>query len=254
MGDQDWLDKGHGAGEGLQPMIKRSAPHAFDRVSIRSVLRGTDAPKPRNSRRNKALVGWLLYCATAVGGTAAAFTVRDTLFPALGAPTDNRVWPNPDTTLTTEHGSASTDDTRTTVTPTTLAATTLAAAAEAPTVPTVAGSSQGPGNSIDNSGPGAAGPGPNAGTGSGTGPAPGTTVDENQARGQGPGPGTTVADNPSDTSTPSSASTPTSAPGTPTSPAPADGDTSPGHQSGKGGGSGGGGGGGGGGGSNPSTP
>ncbi len=127
VGDQDWLDKGHGAGEGLQPMIKRSAPHAFDRVSIRSVLRGTDAPKPRNSRRNKALVGWLLYCATAVGGTAAAFTVRDTLFPSLGAPTDNRVWPNPDTTLTTEHGSASTDDTRTTVTPTTLAATTLAA-------------------------------------------------------------------------------------------------------------------------------
>ena len=74
-------------------MIKGSSSRAVDRVSIRSVLRGTDSAEAANCRRrrNKALVGWLLYCATAVGGTAAAFTVRETLFPSLGAPTNKGV-------------------------------------------------------------------------------------------------------------------------------------------------------------------
>ena len=228
MGDQDWLDTGHGGGEGLQPMIKGSSSRAVDRVSIRSVLRGPESGKPRGPRRrNKALVGWLLYCATAVGGTAAAFTVRDTLFPSLGAQTDNKVWirTSDDTTVTTEPASSSTANVDTTVA--TTVATTIATAAqsvEAQTVPTVSNPAQGPSDSIDSSGPGGGGE-----------TAPGTTVD---GQSSGPGPGTTVDDHPTDTSTPESppsseGATPASA-STPT-------DTSPGHQSGKGGGSGGGG-------------
>jgi hypothetical protein len=107
MGEDDWLERGHGGGEGLKPLIKDSSDRAPDRVSIRGVLRGT-TPPPKPRRRTKALVGWLLYCATAVGGTAAAFTVRDTLFPSLGAPTKRGVWAtsNVDTTLVPlQHGS-----------------------------------------------------------------------------------------------------------------------------------------------------
>lgn len=241
MGDQDWLDEGHGAGESLQSMIKGSSPVAVDRASIRSVLRGTDSAKPRASRRrNKALVGWLLYCFTAVGGTAAAFTVRDTLFPSLGAPTTPKVWDQgTDTTATTEHGSSSAANSETTVA-TTVVVTTIAASVESETIPTVA-SPEGPASSIDNRGPSGA-----------VAPAPGTTVADSSTKG--PGPGTTVADNPTDTSTP--ATTPNSA-GAPVTSAstpadPADG----GHQNGKGGGSSGGGssGGGGGGGGDHDAP
>ena len=235
VGDEEWLESGHGGGEGLQPMIKGSSPDAFDRVSIRSVLRGAEAPRPRRSRRrNKVLVGWLLYCATAVGGTAAAFTVRDTLFPSLGAPTDDRVWPDPkaaETTLTTEHGSSSIAEIDTTVgaTVATTVATTAIQSVEAQTVPTSVEEAQGTGISVDN-------------RGSGTAVAPGTTVNGNPT--SGPGPGTTVDDHPTDTSTPGSASIPPAGPeATQTSgstPAPAEGDA--GHQNGKGGGDGGGGG------------
>ena len=183
-------------------MIKESTPAAFDRVSIRSVLRGTEAPKPRgSSRRNKALVGWLLYCAVALGGTAAAFSVRDTLFPSLGASTDNRVWPNPkavDSTVTSEHGSSTIAEAATTAAAAAAlveaTATPTVASVEPETVPTVSNPSQGPGNSIDSSGPGG-----------GATPAPGTTVDDSS---KGPGPGTTVAEHPTETSTPGSASTP----------------------------------------------
>ena len=233
VGDEEWLESGHGGGEGLQPMIKGSSPDAFDRVSIRSVLRGAEAPRPRRSRRrNKVLVGWLLYCATAAGGTAAAFTVRDTLFPSLGAPTDDRVWPDQkaaDTTLTTEHGSSSTAEIDTTVgaTVATSVAITPGQSVEAQTVPTSVEEAQGPGNSVDN-------------RGSGTAAAPGTTVNPTS----GPGPGTTVDDHPTDTSTPGSASIPPAGPETTqtsaSTPAPAEGDA--GHQNGKGGGDGGGGG------------
>src|SRR4249920_1226193 len=96
MGEHDWLERGHGGGEGLQPMIKGSAAVVAARASIRSVLRGTDVPMSRRRptrRRTKALVGWMLYCFTAVGGTAAAFTVRDTLFPSLGdSPSAQPLW------------------------------------------------------------------------------------------------------------------------------------------------------------------
>jgi hypothetical protein len=223
VGEQDWLDKGHGGGEGLQPMIKGSPSPAADRVSIRSVLRGPVSGTPRSPRlRNKALVGWLLYCATAVGGTAAAFTVRDTLFPSLGAPTDNRVWvrPSSDTTLTTERGSSSTANVDTTAATVATTTATTPPSVEAQTVPTVSNPEQGPSDTIDSSGPGSGGATP-----------PVTTVDDQP---DGPGPGTTVADRPTDTSTPGSP--PSSVDATPPS---APGDTSPGHQSGKGGGGGG---------------
>ena len=231
VGDQEWLEKGHGGGEGLRSMIKGSTVRAAERVSIRSVLRGSDGAAPRAPRRRtKALVGWLLYCCTAVGGTAAAFTVRDTLFPSLGAPTKAAIWANnPDTTLTTEHGASSTEGKESTleaITVPTTTASTLAASIEAVTVPASSASSEGPGNSVDNRGPGT------------DGPATGTTVVGPTS--SGPGPGTTVDDHPTDTSTPGSVSTPTSADATPTSastPAPSSTDAG---QSGKGGGGGGG--------------
>ena len=77
-------------------MIKGSSTRGADRVSVRAVLRGVPAAAQRPPRRRtKALVGWLIYCGVAVGGTAAAFTVHDALFPALGsAPTPNKVWGN----------------------------------------------------------------------------------------------------------------------------------------------------------------
>jgi hypothetical protein len=252
VGDQDWLDKGHGGGEGLQPMIKGSTRRVADRVSIRSVLRG-DVAKPRKSRRRtKALVGWLLYCCTAVGGTAAAFTVRDTLFPSLGAPTKSALWASgkPDTTPTTEHGSTSTAGSVTAaaeITVPTTTATSPAPSVEAPTVPSVSAAGQGPSNTVDNHGP------TNA-----TVPQTGTTVGDNPSAG--PGPGTTVDDHGTDPSTPSSASTPPS--GQDPTPTPAStpidptGSSTPGGQNGKGNGGGGGGdsGGGDGGDADPQTP
>ncbi len=230
VGDQDWLEQGHGGGEGLQPMIKGSTARSADRVSIRSVLRGSDGAAPRATRRRtKALVGWLLYCCTAVGGTAAAFTVRDTLFPSLGAATKPAIWANSsDTTLATEHGSSSTEGKEATLEAITVPATTastLASSIEAQTVPATSASSEGPGSSVDNRGPGS------------DGPATGTTVVGPSS--SSPGPGTTVDDHPTESSTPGSASTPTSADSTPTSAStPGPSATDPGHQGGKGGGGG----------------
>jgi hypothetical protein len=79
-------------------MIKGSSA-AGARASIRQTLRGGDASTGRRRvrRRTKALVGWMLYCLTAVGGTAAAWTVRETLFPALGAPTQRSTLESPAT-------------------------------------------------------------------------------------------------------------------------------------------------------------
>jgi uncharacterized membrane protein YgcG len=248
VGDQDWLDTGHGGGEGLQPMISGTTRRVVDRVSIRSVLRGGEVAKARQPRRRtKALVGWLLYCCTAVGGTAAAFTVRDTLFPSLGAPTRTQVWASSsaDTTLSTEHGSTAVPqvlvaDSETTALPTT--ASTPAESVEENAGPSATDANQGPGNSVDNRGPGNV-------------PQTGTTV---AGPHDGPGPGTTVGDPPTDTSTPGSASTPpTSADATSTTPStpgtPDDG-TSPNKGNGGGGGGGGGGDSGGGGGDDPPTP
>ena len=230
VGDQEWLEKGHGGGEGLRSMIKDSTVRAAERVSIRSVLRGSDGSAPRASRRRtRALVGWLLYCCTAVGGTAAAFTVRDTLFPSLGAPTKAAIWASSvDSTLSTEHGSSSTEGKESRLESITVPATTastLASSIEDQTVPASSASSEGPGSSVDNRGPGS------------DGPATGTTV---VGPSSGPGPGTTVDDHPTETSTPGSVSTPTSADATPTSastPAPSATDAG---QNGKGGGGGGG--------------
>ncbi len=199
MGENDWLERGHGGGEGLRPLIKGSADGAADRVSIRSVLRGTTPPrKPRV--RTKALIGWLLYCATAVGGTAAAFTVRDTLFPALGAPTERGVWAsaNVDSTRTIEQASTSTIDTDTAF----LEAAVLKAIVEdapessinAGTVPETTVADQGPNTSVDNGAPG-----PHR--------EPGTVVIVDE--GPSGGPGSTVDAQPTDTSTPPTVAEPT---------------------------------------------
>jgi len=189
VGDEDWLERGHGGGESLRPLIKGSPDRAADRVSVRAVLLGASAAAKRPPRRRtKALVGWLLYCATAVGGTAAAFTVRDTLFPSLGAPTKAATWLNPAVAAdgTTEHN--------TTPAPLTDAVagavlvetdpTVTSSSVEAQTVPSA--SEQGPDSSIDGRGPS-------------TRSGPGTTVDDNPSRG--PAPGTTVdGDDPEPTS------------------------------------------------------
>lgn len=210
-------------------MIKGSTARAAERVSIRSVLRGSDVAAPRASRRRtRALVGWLLYCFTAVGGTAAAFTVRDTLFPSLGAPTQAAIWAsNVDTTQSGEHGSTSTEGKESTleaITVPTTTASTVATSVDDLTVPSGSSRGEGPASSVDNRGPG------------GDGPATGTTVADPTS--SGPAPGTTVDEHPTDTSTPGSASTPSSADATPTSasiPGPFD---TGGGQNGKGGGGG----------------
>ncbi len=189
MGDQDWLERGHGSGAGLQPMIKGSSGRVGDRVSIRSVLRGADAPR-RTRRRTKALVGWLLYCCTAVGGTAGAWTVRETLFPSLGAPTTRSVWENPrvDTPVTTEHGSRSTESTEglETAAIETVVDTTQPSITDQ-TAPSDSSSGEVPGIPVADNG-----------SGSGKTPATGTTIAADPS--SDPGPGTTIADDPSDTS------------------------------------------------------
>jgi hypothetical protein len=238
VGEHDWLDRGHGGGEGLQPLIKGSSGRGSDRVSIRGVLRGiTPTRKPR--RRAKALIGWLLYCATAVGGTAAAFTVRDTLFPSLGAPTNRSVWAssNVDNTLWTEHGSSTSLSSETRILEAAVmeeivqgqpsSSTDEAAAAAAVTVPTAYVAAQKPNTTVDNRDPG-------------TDRRPGTVDIVDQAPATGPGPGTTVDGKPTDTSTPSTVGEPTSTstsdPGVTTTSV-ADGDGSGRHKNkGKGGG------------------
>lgn len=236
VGEQDWLEHGHGGGEGLQPMIKGSAGHAGERVSIRNVLRGTDSMTPRNGsrRRTKALVGWLLYCCTAAGGTAAAWTVRETLFPSLGAPTERSVWDNSsaETTATTEPASASSEAGDTTVIESTVVAATAStpeSSIEGQTVPSASLPGGGPNNTFDNHG-----------SDGGNVPETGTTV-AGTPSGNGPGgPVTTVDDHTTNTSTPASVSNPPASLDPPqtsaSTPDPATTDTSAGHQSGKGGG------------------
>jgi len=220
VGDIDWLERGHGNGEGLQPMIRGTGSRvAAQRVSIRSVLRGSDVPprKKRSSRvrrRNKVLVGWLLYCCTAVGGTAAAFTVRDTLFPSLGsAPSRSPLWISLTPTVpATDAASTSQAQSSTSQASDTVATTTVTSIDEqlaAGSVPDEASTS----STADDQG-------------TDNGPQTGTTVANPK------GPGTTTVttvtaadDNPGSSSTPTSP-TPSSAP------APAD----DGHQKGKGGG------------------
>jgi uncharacterized membrane protein YgcG len=229
-------------------MIKDSSVGAADRVSVRAVLRGAPtAPKPPPRLRTKALVGWLIYCSVAVGGTAAAFTVRDTLFPALGSPAPKAVWGNDDVSAseTTEHNSTpapATDAVDQPVLVATDPSVTAVTSVDDATVPSA--SNEGPGSSIDRHGPG-------------TQTGPGTTVDDNPNRG--PGPGTTVDDHDPEATSPSipdddddpATTTATTTPD-PTAPT-----TTVGDNSGKGKGGGGGGdsgGGSGGGGGNPSTP
>jgi hypothetical protein len=229
VGDKDWLEEGHGGGEGLQSMIKGTSSPAGDRVSIRNVLRGSEHAPPRPTRRRtKAMVGWLLYCCTAVGGTAAAFTVRETLFPSLGSPTKPALWITSkiDSTLSTEHGSTSTAHADTTVVVSTTIATTVSApssSVEAQTVPSASAQIQGPGpeNTTDTRGPG------------GGAPQTGTTVDDNPS--SGPGPGTTADTHPTDSSTPGSATSPPTSDDT-TASEPETEDSSGGGNSGKGGG------------------
>lgn len=203
MGEDDWLERGHGGGEGLKPLIKGSSDRAPDRVSIRGVLRGT-TPPPKPRRRTKALVGWLLYCATAVGGTAAAFTVRDTLFPSLGAPTKRGVWAtsNVDTTLTPlQHGSTTSMSRDAVVLEAAMQEEiiegTPTSSVDAATVPTEPAAEHGPITSVDNLDPAR-----------GKGPSTVTIVDEGPA--SGPGPGTTIDEHPSDTSPPTTIGEPTS--------------------------------------------
>lgn len=237
VGEQDWLEQGHGGGEGLQPMIKGSAGHAGERVSIRNVLRGTDSIMPRNGsrRRTKALVGWLLYCCTAVGGTAAAFTVRETLFPSLGAPTERSLWnANAETPTPTEPASASSETPDTTVIETTVVAATVAtleSSIEGQTVPSVSLPGGGPNNTVDNHG-----------SDGGNVPETGTTVAGTPSGNGAGGPVTTVDDHTTNTSTPASVSNPPASVDQPqtsaSTPDPATTDTSAGHQSGKGGGGG----------------
>ncbi len=224
VGEQDWLERGHGGAEGLRPLIKGSAGRVGERASIRSVLRGADAVTRRRGtrRRTKALVGWMLYCCTAVGGMAAAFTVRDTLFPSLGAPTTRSLWVNStaDTTAVAEPGSTSSAQLEATVVNSTEVAATVATTQSSLGDQSVDSSSSGPGsssttNTIDDHGGG--GDGGNRGNGGNGGnggnvPETGTTLAGPSSSGNG-GPVTTIDAGSTGTSTP---------------------DTSPGHQSGKG--------------------
>lgn len=221
-------------------MIKSTARRAVDRVSIRSVLRGGEVRLPRKQRRRtKALVGWLLYCCTAVGGTAAAFTVRDTLFPQLGGPSQ-ALWvsPSPEVPRRTEHGSSSTEGPDTT--PVTVDAAIVAASEgpvpdyspDAQTVPS-ASSPNADQVVVDNRSP-SAGAGPPTGSGVPQGPdgGHGTIVDVNPTVTSNSSPGTSADPTSTTVSTPSSpASTSTTTP-----------DTDGGKAPGGGGGSGGGGG------------
>ena len=161
-------------------MIKGSTRRVGDRVSIRSVLRGADAPRRGTRRRTKALVGWLLYCCTAIGGTAAAWTVRETLFPSLGAPTTRSVWEHPSLSApsTTEQSTTSTEARPIVITKALVAnsVATTQSSIDQQTVPS-ASSTGAPDNSVNSQG-----------TGSG-------------------GPGTSVVDDPTDTSVPHSGPT-----------------------------------------------
>src|SRR3954453_9294205 len=201
VGNEDWLERGHGGGESLRPLIKSSSDRAADRVSVRAVLRGaTAAAKRPPRRRTKALVGWLLYCATAVGGTAAAFTVRDTLFPSLGAPTQAGTWLNtqtrPDETI--EHNSPPPPRTDAVAGAVLVEADPSVTASSVDDQAVSSSSDQGPGSSIDNHRAPTTRSGPGTGTtvhvNPSSGPAPGTTVDGDDPE-ETPHTGTTPHDN-----------------------------------------------------------
>ena len=204
VGEYHWLDRGHGGGESLQPLIKGVSGVRLIASSIRSVLRGSDPRPPRKPRRRtKALVGWLLYCCTAVGGTAAAFTVRDTLFPSLGDASRRTLWASPDIDVTTTAAPTSTlpeplttlfEEVAVVAPGTAIATSPPTAAAETPSSQQVA--SQGPApatsNTSVNHGPGGDGNTPT-----------GTTVPEASSSGPGPGPNSGGGgDDGPDTSTP----------------------------------------------------
>jgi len=224
-------------------MIKGSSGKGADRVSVRAVLRGVPAAAKRPPRRRtKALVGWLIYCSVAVGGTAAAFTVRDTLFPALGsAPTPHNVWGNDAVAAdeTTEHNSTpvpGTDVFEQVVLAETDPSITASSLDDA-TVPSV--SIEGPDSSIDGHGPG-------------TQTGPNTTVDDNPNRG--PGPGTTVDDHDPEATSPTTPAHDDDPATTASTPDPNVTGTTVADDSGKGKGGGGGGGDSGGGGGGPTSP
>lgn len=265
MGEQDWLEHGHGSGDTLQPMIK-SAGGNGQRVSIRQVLRGSNSPvgRFRPRRRTKVLVGWLAYCLTAVGGTAAAWTVREALFPS-GGPSTKSVWVNPGHDTVPP---AKDDSDEAIVSP-----TTVAQVAAGVTVAPLAGGVADAAAAVSSSLPGGDGASPtvpsgaqSANPGSGTGAAPSagtpaaprpvtaTTTEVGNNGGQaGPGPTTAPVVPPT---TPGPKATQPTIPDPPTSqapnasPPPATADTVP-DESGKG--KGGGGGGNGGGGTTPTT-
>lgn len=248
----DWLERGHGGGDGLRPMIRGSSKRAADRVSIRSVLRGGDVRSPRKPRRRtKALVGWLVYCCIGVGGTAAAFTVRDTLFPQLGGPS-KALWasPAPEVPVTTEHGASSTagdDRALITIAPAIIAAAEEAgpgAFIDAQAVPSASSPDAENGKAVDTHGPSA-----NADSATGTsvahgpGGGHGTIVDEQPAEPSASGPGPSAGADPTATTTVSTPGSPAAGTTTTVDPDPSG--------KGKGGGGGGDGGGGGGHGGDP---
>jgi hypothetical protein len=242
VSEQDWLDHGHGGGEGLRPMIKSSAAGG---VSSGDVLGGSSWVGSRRGprRRTKALVGWLLYCCTAVAGMAAAWTVRETLFPSLGAPTARSIWEDPTATTITagevESESSEGRETAPTVPIPTTVVTTSESSIGAKAGPSASLPGVAPTNSVDNHG-----------SGGGNSPGTGTTVAGNASGNGSGGPGATVDDHGGKVST--SASVPNPPQPTASTPSSVTTDTSSGHQSGKGGS--GSGGGGGGGSSSTSTP
>jgi hypothetical protein len=246
VGEQEWLEQGHGNGDALKPMIEGPARDAGERVSNARLSRTSalTATRRGSRRRTRALVGWLLYCCTAVGGTAAAWTVRETLFPSVGAPTARTVWDNPGTDTTpptpTDAATPSTEVVETALNAATAATTPEPASEEA--VNSASGPGGDPTNIIDDHRANAVG-GPQTGTtvaGDGRRGEPVTTTTE-AGTGLGGEAATTVDDHDPNNSTPASVSNPPAsgdpAQTTPSAPGTVTTDTSPGHQSGKVGGS-----------------
>ncbi len=265
VGKRDWLENGHGDGERLQPIIDASAA---DGVSILDVLRRADrfTPRSRSRRATKALVGWVLYCGVAAGGTAAAWTVRATLFPSPGAPTPRSVWENssshPTRSTESEVASTATADTSVDLRVAAAAVNVTVSSINGQTVPTASLPGAGPNNTVDDHGsdqgsvPETGTTLPNTSSGSGpSGSTPsGSTPSGSTPSGTGPsstGPSgstpsgstvttvTTVADQTTNPSTVVSSSTTPDTVDPPQTTDPVITDTTDGHQSGKGGGGGG---------------
>jgi hypothetical protein len=190
-----------------------------------------------------------LYCATAVGGTAAAFTVRDTLFPALGAPTKRGVWAtsNVDTTVSAQqHGSTTTMSRDVVILEAAMQQEIVESASQssidAATVTTAPVAEQAPNSSVDDRVPGS-----NRGPG-------GIVAGTDEGPASGPGPGTTIDQHPTDTSTPPTNPPTLGEPAPPSTPDPTVTTTTVQGDGGKGKGGGGGGGGGGDGGRTTTLP